>query len=989
MSCLIEEVKSKAITHGSLPFWSWNDRLEPEELRRQIRNMHDMEMRGFFMHARGGLQTEYMSEEWYDCVKACIDEAKKLGMEAWAYDENGWPSGFAGGKLLENPDYHAVYLKATRGAFPTGEETPFGVYALDGQGRPTRVTAPVEGCSDYLTVYRRKEPTYVDTMRSDITDRFIEVTHVDYQKRLGEDFGNAMPGFFTDEPQYFRWATPCSMHMEQWYLEEYGYSVLDALPSLFIDYEGAERYRYDYWKMAFTKFTNGFSKRLYEWADANGIQITGHFIEEKTLTGQMQNCGAIMPQYQYEHIPGMDYLGRDQQKDMGPKQLGSVCAQTGRKKVLSEMFACCGWDVSPKELKHIAELQYVGGVNVMCHHLYPYSIRGQRKRDYPAFYSEHSLWQKDQKEFNHFFNNLGYMLSMGEEYAPVLVIHPIHSAWLKFRREGLGGEKIDTIRELEENTARLSDLLSGNQIPYHYGDETMMATMSEVKGRTVTVGKCTYDRVIVPACDTLDATTAKLLREFAANGGKIYTFMHHLPTRMGSEPAVFDFLNGCEDLTDEGVFEQLSASFDVTVEHTDNVTEKDLRMQVRMTEYGRLVYLTNLSDKEFRSLKVTLKNSRGFGALNISTLEKRALAGRVTEEGAEAYVTLLGSESLILVEDDAPTFLPFEMEREPDCIVLSHDFDLVEKPLNLLTLDRASVSLNGGAFSEVRPMERIRDELLRERFDGQLTLRFSFVCETLPETLEAITEPCFGDRFAVNGVELTVGENFAIDRSFRVTDIVPYVRLGENSIEVTYKYWQSDYVYYVLFGGVTETLRNCLVFDTEVENMFLRGSFAVKTNVEGFCDEPRQACRFTVGDRFVLTGQKDSIDVTDVVRDGYPFYCGELKISTTVNYKEGDPTLLRLNGRYATARVEVNGTEAGLLMFSEYLDLKGKLCEGENLLTVTLCNSYRNLLGPHHHTTAEPYSVNPKMLSTEKMWKNGECDQYDPRYAFVRFGLDV
>ena len=64
--------------------------------------MKDNGIGGFFMHARGGLKTQYMSEEWMYCIDACCDEAEKLGMNAWGYDENGWPSGFAGGKLLED-----------------------------------------------------------------------------------------------------------------------------------------------------------------------------------------------------------------------------------------------------------------------------------------------------------------------------------------------------------------------------------------------------------------------------------------------------------------------------------------------------------------------------------------------------------------------------------------------------------------------------------------------------------------------------------------------------------------------------------------------------------------------------------------------------------------------------------------------------------------------------------------------------------------------
>ena len=86
MKKFLETCKKEAPSYGSIPFWSWNDRLEEEELRTQIRRMKELGMGGFFMHARGGLETEYLSDEWFACINACIDEAKKLGMEAWDYD---------------------------------------------------------------------------------------------------------------------------------------------------------------------------------------------------------------------------------------------------------------------------------------------------------------------------------------------------------------------------------------------------------------------------------------------------------------------------------------------------------------------------------------------------------------------------------------------------------------------------------------------------------------------------------------------------------------------------------------------------------------------------------------------------------------------------------------------------------------------------------------------------------------------------------------
>ena len=95
-----------------VPFWSWNEKLSPEELRWQIREMKKVGLGGFFMHARGGLQTGYLSDEWMDCVKACLDEAAKLDMNAWLYDENGWPSGFGGGLVNGlGVDYQQKYLR--------------------------------------------------------------------------------------------------------------------------------------------------------------------------------------------------------------------------------------------------------------------------------------------------------------------------------------------------------------------------------------------------------------------------------------------------------------------------------------------------------------------------------------------------------------------------------------------------------------------------------------------------------------------------------------------------------------------------------------------------------------------------------------------------------------------------------------------------------------------------------------------------------------
>ncbi len=97
--------------YRSIPFWSWNNSLDEKELVKQIGEMKTAGIGGFIMHARTGLKDEYLGEKWFSCIKACLDKAREIGMDAWVYDENGWPSGFTGGKLLENEDFRARFLE--------------------------------------------------------------------------------------------------------------------------------------------------------------------------------------------------------------------------------------------------------------------------------------------------------------------------------------------------------------------------------------------------------------------------------------------------------------------------------------------------------------------------------------------------------------------------------------------------------------------------------------------------------------------------------------------------------------------------------------------------------------------------------------------------------------------------------------------------------------------------------------------------------------
>lgn len=985
MKNLILDIKENSMTHGSLPFWSWNDKLDAKTLCRQINDMHRLGMNGFFMHARCGLETKYLSKKWFDAVRVCVDEAKKLGMEAWSYDENGWPSGFAGGKLLNNPDYYSMYLEHEFvKEFPKSTKGIYAIYAIKGTTHPKRVHKPCKASEKYLLVYLRENSAYVDVMREDITKKFIKETHAVYKEKLGEDFGAVMPGFFTDEPQYYRTLTPFSRHMDKWFKEEYGYSAFKAIPAIFVDFDGYESYLYDFHKMTHTKYINGFIKPIYEWSQANGVKVTGHSVDEIGIAEQMKCCGDVMPFYEYEDMPGVDYLTREIPSQLVPKQLGSVCEQLGKKKALTETFGCCGWDITPTELKTISEAQYAGGVNVMCQHLYPISERGQRKRDYPAHYSEHSAWQDKLKDFNTYFNNLGYTLSLGTQDANILVIHPIHTAWLTYRRH-INRNKIEP---LESDFENLFTKLSEYQLPYHFGSETVMAKYGEVVGDKLRIGECIYDTVIVPKCDTLDDSTLQLLIKFTNNGGNLYFNASHFPTRIDGKIApngTFDFLNSAKNIENNEVFSELVNQTEYSLRKNGNNLPDVLCMTRKAGEYGAIYYFTNISKTKLVDTVFTVKGHKKLAALDMLTLKKIPLRGRFNGENTEILLTFDANGSFVLVEDKCE-YLPFEPSTEPKYMRLGSKYKIKKRTENILTLDRVNISFDGVNFTEQRPLEQVRDNLIYDKYNGDLWLKYSFDTEFLPKKLDFVCEKPGVLDISVNGIQVKMGKKTWFDMYFKRTNISKYINLGKNEVVLHYNYHQRDEVHAIIFGNVMESLRNCMNFDTEIEATYLVGDFAVITEQDKFekgdCGVERYSGTFT------LAPQNKSVNAKNLVHEGYPFFSGSIELEKTLNYTKGKPTFIKLDGRYSICDIFVNDCHAGTMLFTDYLDLKPYLKEGKNKIKLVLCTNRRNTLGPHHTKVDEPLFVSPFTFTFEGRWKEDKCEFFRPEYSFVKFGIN-
>ncbi|MBM4437162.1 MAG: hypothetical protein FJ029_08010 [Actinobacteria bacterium] len=955
-------------TFGGAPFWSWNDRLSEAELRRQVGEMDAQGWGGFFMHARVGLETPYLGEEWMRSVRACADEAAARGMQAWLYDENRWPSGFAGGKVADlGPEYRLQALVCRRSNAVEPMRDVLAIFGAEGHGgvytnvRRLDPLAP-EPADEYLHFYIWTAPlgydwflgsTYVDLLNPAVTAAFIRSTHEAYREAVGQHFGGAVPGIFTDEPRA-AWHTghdfgpprpsvPWTAALPDIYRERWGAELRDVLPSLFFNVGPYAQARWRFWRTVADRFVDAYTAPLHAWCEQHGLHLTGHQMAEDTLTGQILWSGAVMPHYEYLHIPGIDHLGRNIADTITAKQADSVVNQLGRARLLSETFGCSGQALTFEQRKWIGDWAFVHGVTLMNHHLSLYSMRGERKRDYPP----NIFWQQPhwphQRIVEDYFTRLCYVLSQGRRVVDLAIVHPLGSAWAAFQPDN--PTRSDDLHRTFEG---MSEALLDAHRDFDYLDERILARHGRVTDGQLVVGQARYAAVVVPPAQTLEASTVTLLEALRQAGGSVL-FVVPAPTLVEGlpEPRLSALVGATPVAPDAAaVAAQVARALprDVSFEAGGHELAP-VRIRHRQDGAAHCWFVVNSSPVApvTGTLHVTPTPrleawDPGTGAA--SELPVRAESGR-----AAVDVSLPPGGSLLLVNADtgappAPT-LHYRQRIALDGWTIALD-----RP-NALLLDRARCRLGTGAWSAPDYVLDIADHL-RRRVGESFAVRYEFDWES---SSERGAEPTgvvveMAERFLVslNGRPITQWPDWWVDRSFRRADVSAAIRPGMNVLEL---------------AGLATT-------DVEIEPAYVLGRFAARL------DGPRP--------RAVPLGPLFPGSLTD---QGLPFYAGVARYAAhvTLPAPTGEAALDLHGLQGALALVQVNGQAGPAVAWQPHRSSIGPLLRaGANVIEIDVVGTLRNALGPHHHRDGEPGWVSPGSFRRGPHWVDA--------YQCVPFGLD-
>ncbi len=562
------------LKYGIQPFWFWNGDMEEKEIRRQIHEMADKGIRGFFIHPRQGMELPYLSKEYFERVKTAVYAAKEYGLEVWLYDEYPYPSGISGGEvILDHPEYLCKELKKVIKEVSGGREVhlfaPWGklisakayriledecdftdfidlteyvgtgyrqeIFQLNGltdynkkryftgdPGKKLMWTPPEGKWRIYLFVETVMEhfkyfKNFVDPLNPRAVRYFLETTHERYKKYVGDEFGKTIKGVFTDEVTAFPPGQPWSPLLPQLVQKLHGIDLITYLPALWEDMgELTSRVRYAYWNAATEGFIESYDKSIYRWCEENHLLYVG----EKPIMRSKE--------LEFVHVPGIDtghqkVGSKAEVVGAGYRANGKIISSAAhfyrKSAALCEAFHSIGWGMTLQDMKWTFDWLALQGVDWYVIHAFYYTADALKKHDAPpsAFYQ--MPWWKDMKILSDYAVGLGDFLRSLKRTVKILVIDPATSTWTA----DAGGKE-----RLRRDFAQMQNRMLEESFDYYIADPQLFGE-SRVKLKTSGNRNCVaaeingeeYDVVVLPPMTNLEDIAANKLAEYVRAGGKV------------------------------------------------------------------------------------------------------------------------------------------------------------------------------------------------------------------------------------------------------------------------------------------------------------------------------------------------------------------------------------------------------------------------------------------------------------------------------------
>lgn len=479
-----------------IPFWFLNDKLKNETLSFQLERIKQVGVNGVILHARYGLPKGfYLSREWFSTVAHILDEASRLGLDTWIYDDFNWPSGTAGGKL-------------------THSHTSLQEKVLVCKGGNLQISR-----SSFEIAYQHSR--YIDPLGKNTGVAFINATHDRYKEYFGRHLGTTIRGFFTDEPGFHaglfgfvdRGAIPFTEDLLSEFKSRRGYDPQGELSYIWNEFGSRSRkIRLDYWQTVSELYQERFLGSIQRWCHENGVLSMGHLLEEEDPLNLIKSQGNP-----FTALSCFDWVGYDLISSL--KQIHTVSAALAdstariyhKPNVVAETMGGFGWEMKPEMMIELAGWHARKGANILIPHALFYSTRDDRRFDSPPSLFEEPYWSSFPSMVNRFLQE--QKADRGSDPLKIAIYFPVKTLWATYnpndesRARGIS-ETIKAVSLLAEAKSRSFTYLN---------DEAL-------KELDLNLSK----EVIIPKAEVMPLGSLRALARFLSSGGKL-AFINSFP----------------------------------------------------------------------------------------------------------------------------------------------------------------------------------------------------------------------------------------------------------------------------------------------------------------------------------------------------------------------------------------------------------------------------------------------------------------------------
>lgn len=535
----------------------------------------DSILKQYLLNGYGGLATNVNWTDDYlknnteiQSLFRFAQSARSKGMNVWLYDENWYPSGMAGGYILdEHPEWEVeglffkdsvfrgpskirwnvmpgklIVLKGVpvvNGKNQLGKTIDLKKYikdnalnwnVSDGSWRIVQITTNVlrDGFQSG-TDRGGKVRYYPSLLMPEVTERFIKLTHKKYAEVLGEKLGNLFYSTFTDEPSLmaqpyinlgygvYPWKNNLSIEIEK----RFGYKLEDKLLQLMLD-DGSEGQllRYQYFSLVSEMMSQYHFRAIKDYCYSQNIKSGGHLLLEESMMAQVPLYGDIMACFREMDIPGIDVLTAMPEftrRYLYSSRLAASAAELeGRGEVMSEICPIAdhhkynGEEAPTNDVKGTVNRQLVGGVTRFNNYLQ----------------LQHAS-QEEKMAFNTYVARVSTLMSSGGRASKIAVLYPIETMWTKFKPlptwlqnwDAVNGGDPDA-QKIEKLFGQVSNFLYDNQWEFSYIDSKALQEANVSDGK-LKHGNFNWEVLILPGVETLPLQAWKAVEEFIKLGGKV------------------------------------------------------------------------------------------------------------------------------------------------------------------------------------------------------------------------------------------------------------------------------------------------------------------------------------------------------------------------------------------------------------------------------------------------------------------------------------